>query len=151
MTASSSRPEPSTSSRAVAPAFTLAPPGPSPWGRASAFLEGFAPAGYDATGAPGLDLAFPVEGSWAPVGARVGQASDGTVHGQVFTARPSHAEAAVDVDAVRAQVERILSLDDGDAFAGVGDRDPVVHDDSRATPGCARSPSGPPTRPPAGP
>lgn len=63
MTASSSRPEPSTSSRAVAPAFTPAPPGPFSLGASIRFLEGFAPAGYDATGAPGLGLAFPVEGS----------------------------------------------------------------------------------------
>ena len=68
-----------------------------------------------------LDLAFPLDGSWSPVGVRVDQ-PDGGVRARVL-ANPAGATA----EDVRAQLERILSLDvDGAGFAEVAARDEVV-------------------------
>jgi DNA-3-methyladenine glycosylase II len=101
--------------------FTLTPDGPFSLGASTRFLEGFAPAAYD--GGAGDDeplrLAFPLEGSWRPVGVVVRQRADGTV-------TAAH-EGGAPTAAVRRQVARILSLDvDGAGFAAVGRRDPVV-------------------------
>jgi len=69
-----------------------------------------------------LDLAFPLEeGSWSTVGVRVDEHDDG-VRASVL-ANPGGATT----DDVRAQLERILSLDvDGAGFADVAARDDVV-------------------------
>jgi DNA-3-methyladenine glycosylase II len=101
--------------------FTLTPAGPFSLAASTRFLEGFAPAAYD--GGAGDDeplrLAFPVEGSWRPVGVVVRQRADGAVSAAY--------EGDAPVAAVRTQVARILSLDvDGEAFTAIGRRDPVV-------------------------
>ncbi|WP_382308261.1 DNA-3-methyladenine glycosylase family protein [Herbiconiux sp. UC225_62] len=87
------------------------------------FLEGFTPAGYAADSPGTLDFAFALEGSWRVVGLRVEQVGT-VVRGRVFTEHPVR---RAELSAVRAQVERILSLDvDGRAFDEVGARDPVI-------------------------
>ena len=93
----------------------------------ASFVEGFS--GGDEAGA--LDLAFPLEGSWSPVGVRVCQHDDGGVRARVL-ANPGGATT----DDVRAQLERILSLDvDGAGFADVAARDDVVAGLHRLRPG----------------
>ncbi|MBC7920967.1 MAG: DNA-3-methyladenine glycosylase 2 family protein [Ferruginibacter sp.] len=68
-----------------------------------------------------LDLAFPLEGSWSTVGVRVDQ-HNSRVRASV-RANPDGATT----DDIRAQLERILSLDvDGAGFADVAARDDVV-------------------------
>lgn len=104
--------------------------GPFDLAAGARFLEGFTPAARPDAGArPGtLPLAFPVEGSWAAVGALVRQ-EERRVTAELSCGRP-------DVDAAAAQVARILSLDvDGGAFAAVGRRDPVVAELQRRHPG----------------
>lgn len=90
----------------------------------SRFLEGF-PAGQgggnDGAGGARLDLAFPVERDWQPVGVRVTDGPAGLL--ATVVANPGR----VDLTAVRGQVERILSLDiDGGGFTALAERDPVV-------------------------
>jgi DNA-3-methyladenine glycosylase II len=100
-------------------AFRLRARGPFSLGASIRFLEGFAPAGYEgAKGEDHLHLAFVPDGSEEPAGVCVRPARDG-VAGEIF--------GEADPAAVRAQVERILSLDvDGTSFPDVGRRDPVV-------------------------
>lgn len=82
------------------------------------FLEAFTPAAYLPAGDDALELAFPVEGTWAPAAVRIRQ-TDSTVSVELH--------GAAEVEAVRSQVRRILSLDvDGSGFAAVGVRDDVV-------------------------
>jgi DNA-3-methyladenine glycosylase II len=65
-----------------------------------------------------LHLAFLADGDWQPVGVCLTQPA-GIVHAKVY--------GDVDVDALRPQVARILSLDvDGRGWPAVGARDPVV-------------------------
>lgn len=110
-------------SRATAPSettgrFVLEPGGPFSLAASMRFLEGFAPAAWEAGADGHLHLAFAVEGSWETVGVCL-QEEAGAVVGEVFGGAP--------VGAVRGQVGRILSLDvDGRGFSGVGERDPVV-------------------------
>jgi DNA-3-methyladenine glycosylase II len=82
------------------------------------FLEGFAPAAHDGSGAAHLDLAFCAEPDWDPVAVRVHQVGSqllGTFSGG------SNSEC------VAAHVARIFSLDvDGTGFATVAARDPVI-------------------------
>ncbi|OGX82138.1 hypothetical protein BEN49_02960 [Hymenobacter coccineus] len=69
-----------------------------------------------------LDLAFPLEGSWHPVGVRVHQQHNGSVSAHLLT-NPGSAMT----HEVRATLERMLSLDvDGTGFADVAARDNVV-------------------------
>ncbi|MGW4527739.1 DNA-3-methyladenine glycosylase family protein [Amycolatopsis sp. NPDC004378] len=87
---------------------------------ASRFLTGFAPAGQPAAEPEALRVAFPLEGTWTPVGAVLRQRSPGEVAVEVH-GPASHVEAVV------AQVRRMCSLDvDGTEFPGTGERDPVV-------------------------
>jgi DNA-3-methyladenine glycosylase II len=104
------------------PDFTLTPAGPFSLAASTRFLEGFAPAAYHGHTAGHLDLAFPVDGDWRTVGVHLQQdARSGAVAGEVV------GDPAVDREAVRAQVARILSLDvDGSGFPRVGRHDPVV-------------------------
>lgn len=82
------------------------------------FTSGSVSAAHD--GSPVLRLAFPVDGSWASVGALVRQRAPDVVSVEV-SAPPGPARAAV------TQVRRMLSLDlDGVAFAAVAEADPVV-------------------------
>jgi DNA-3-methyladenine glycosylase II len=99
--------------------FRLEPSGPFSLAASTRFLEGFAPAGARPPSPAGhLHLAFAVEGSWAPVAVCLRQ-DDGGVAGSV--------EGDADLDAVRAQVSRILSLDvDGSGFPEIGGRDDVI-------------------------
>jgi DNA-3-methyladenine glycosylase II len=103
--------------------FTLVPRGPFSLASSIRFLEGFTPAAYRGPRDAVLELAFPVEGRWETVGVQVRQ------EGELVTAlvvSPSSPDPEL-ITAVRAQVERILSLDvDGSGFPGVGSRDPVV-------------------------
>jgi DNA-3-methyladenine glycosylase II len=104
--------------------FTLVPRGPFSLASSIRFLEGFAPAAYSGPQDAVLELAFPVEGSWETVGVRVRQDDGGKVTAEVVSPESPGAEL---MRAVRAQVERILSLDvDGSGFPAVGERDPVV-------------------------
>jgi DNA-3-methyladenine glycosylase II len=103
--------------------FTLVPRGPFSLTSSIRFLEGFTPAAYAPAGDAVLELAFPVEGSWATAGVRVRQDGD-TV--RAFVVSPEQPDPGL-TTAVRVQVERILSLDvDGSGFSAVGARDPVV-------------------------
>jgi DNA-3-methyladenine glycosylase II len=103
------------------PDFTLTPAGPFSLGSSTRFLEGFAPAAYHGHTTGHLDLAFGVDGDWRTIGVCLQQRHDGAVAGEVV------GDPAVDRQAVRAQVARILSLDvDGSGFPLVGERDPVV-------------------------
>jgi DNA-3-methyladenine glycosylase II len=103
--------------------FELTPRGPFSLAESIRFLEGFTPASYTG-GLIDLRLAFVTDAAFVPGGAEhVAGVSvrqeDGVVLGEVY----GDADAGV----VRRQVERILSLDvDGDGFAAVSERDPVV-------------------------
>ena len=102
--------------------FTLAPRGPFALASSIRFLEGFTPAAYSGPRDAALELAFPVEGSWETVGVLVRQ-KGGPVTVEVVAPSSPGPEL---MTAVRAQVERILSLDvDGSGFSAVGERDPV--------------------------
>src|SRR6202046_4333572 len=109
--------------------FTLVPPGPFSLASSTRFLEGFTPAAYSGPRDAALELAFPVEGSWETVGVRVRQEGEPVAGGEpvrVGVVAPASPGSEL-MTAVRAQVERILSLDvDGSGFPAVGERDPVV-------------------------
>ena len=121
--------------------FTLVPRGPFSLAVSIRFLEGFTPASYSGAADGGLELAFPVEGSWRTVGVRVrqdgGDAAGERGAGPVRAEIDSPDDAGGDLVAeVQPQVERILSLDvDGSGFAAVGERDPVVGDVQHRYPG----------------
>ena len=103
--------------------FTLVPRGPFALASSIRFLEGFTPAAYSGPRQSALELAFPVEGSWETVGVRVRQEGEPVTVEVVAPASPGPEL----MTAVRAQVERILSLDvDGSGFPAVGERDPVA-------------------------
>ena len=112
--------------------FTLVPQGPFSLASSIGFLEGFTPAWYSSPASNGLELAFPVEGSWRTVGVRVSQGGDEV---NVAIVSPADPDASL-VAEVRPQVERILGLDvDGSGFPAVGDRDPVAGELQRRYPG----------------
>ncbi len=68
-----------------------------------------------------LDLAFPLEGSWSPIGVSIEQTRAGVV--AHIAANPDEAGAA----AIRDRLEHILALDvDAAGYAGVAKRDKVV-------------------------
>ena len=104
------------------PDFTLTPAGPFSLTASTRFLEGFAPAAYHGHTAAHIDLAFPVDGDWRTVGVRLQQDErSGTVAGEVV------GDPAIDPEAIRAQVARVLSLDvNGTGFPQIGQHDPVV-------------------------
>ena len=103
--------------------FTLVPRGPFSLASSIRFLEGFTPAAYSGPQDAALELAFPAEGSWQTVGVRVRQDGEAVTAGVVSPESPDPEL----MTAVRAQVERIVSLDvDGSGFPAVGERDPVV-------------------------
>ncbi len=99
--------------------FTIHPRGRFELQAPIEFLQGFIPAGERGMQPEGhLHLAFPLDGTWHPVGICLQQDAAG-VHGTVY--------GEADVDAVKAQTERILSLNyDGTAYEAIGQRDPVV-------------------------
>ena len=110
--------------------FEFDPSGPYSLAASVRFLEGFAPARYEGDGSDRLRLAFFADGlgrGEQAAGALVNQEGDGVVV-------ETYGEAAP--EAVRDQVERILSLDvDGSGFPGVGARDPVVGELQERYPG----------------
>lgn len=98
--------------------FEIEPKGPYSFTQSVRFLEGFAPAAYEGGESDLLRLAFTVDGGEDVAGAIV-RSEEGVVVGEVY--------GNADVEAVRKQVARILSLDlVGSGFAEVGERDPVV-------------------------
>lgn len=101
--------------------FTITPKGPFSLVASRSFLQGFTPATYKgAEQDDHLHMAFVVDGAEQTAGVCLRE-EDGVVVGEVYGA------AAVDTQAVRRQVERILSLDvDGSRFLQVGERDSVV-------------------------
>lgn len=77
-----------------------------------------------------MRLAFVLDGNRTQVGVEVRQEEGGTVACRAF------GDSAADVDTVRAQVARVLSLDhDGREFIRVGERDPVIGRLQAAAPG----------------
>lgn len=99
-------------------AFDLHPRGPFDLAAAAAFA--FGPTeGEQRPARPSMALAFCVDGFEELAAVALTQDADGVVHGQV--------EGADDLEAVRRQVARVLSLDhDGEAWLAVGARDPVI-------------------------
>lgn len=99
--------------------FALRPLGPFSLAASTRFLEGFAPAAREKADRDGrMHLAFAVEGSWETAGVCLWEEG-----GEVLR----EVSGDADPDAVREQVERMLSLDvDGRGFPRVGEKDPVV-------------------------
>lgn len=99
--------------------FTLHPRGPYSLAASARFLEAFAPAAHEAGPEGHLHLALPGPQD-EPAGVCLRQEEHGgAVLGEIF--------GAVEPDFVRAEAQRILSLDhDAAGFAAVGERDPVV-------------------------
>ena len=101
--------------------FEIEPLGPFSLHAAARFWGDFTPATHGGLdGAGHLHMAFPVEGNWTTAGVCVTQTVTGVITGDVYG-------DGVDIEAVRRQTARILSLDvDGRAFSLVGQRDPVA-------------------------
>jgi DNA-3-methyladenine glycosylase II len=100
--------------------ITIVPRGPFDLGASRDFAGGF-PAGIGASAAAGgaILMTFPVEGWAASAAVNVRQDDDGSIRADVF--------GDGDLDTIRRQVERSLSLDhDGSGWPDVGRRDPVV-------------------------
>ena len=122
--------------------FTIVPRGPFSLAEAIGF--GFGQ--RDAAGGDVMRLAFCLDGYQHQAGVEVRQDEAG-VHGTV------HGPGGTDVDAVRQQVARVLSLDydepPGSCRQGSATRCSGRY--RRRHPGCARRCSTPRTRPPPGP
>jgi len=99
-------------------AFTITPSGPFDLAAAAGF--GFGPrAGAQTPAEPRMELAFCLDSLEGHAGVVLEQGADGVVRAEV--------EGSDDLEAVRRQVARVLSLDgDGEAFAAIGERDPVI-------------------------
>jgi DNA-3-methyladenine glycosylase II len=116
--------------------FELRPIGPYSLAASVRFLEGFTPAAYEGDEEGHLHLAFVADGGEEVAGVCVRE-DGGVILGEVY--------GDAGVEAVKRQVERILSLDvDGGAFPEVGRRDPVVAELQARYPGlrpvCFHSP-----------
>lgn len=107
--------------------FEIVPEGPYSFAESVKFLEGFAPAAYEGGDSERLLLAFVADGGEEVAGVEIrseGEAVVGEVCGDA------------DVEVVKRQVGRILSLDvDGSGFTEVGERDAVVGRLQRRYPG----------------
>ncbi|MGH2449067.1 MAG: DNA-3-methyladenine glycosylase family protein, partial [Chloroflexota bacterium] len=107
--------------------FTIIPEGPFSLEESAMFGFGQRQAtGFDGT----MRMAFCVDGDGysRQAGVAVTQDGDGTVHGEV--------EGGANLDAARAQVARVLSLDvDARPFVKIGERDPVMARLLEAAPG----------------
>jgi DNA-3-methyladenine glycosylase II len=101
--------------------FTLEPLGPFSLEAAARFWGGFTPAAHTGLDRAGhLHMAFPVEGTWSPVGICLRQRGS-DVTADVFGA------AETETEVIHRQTARILSLDvDGRGLADVGSRDSVA-------------------------
>ena len=111
----------------AAPEITIRPSGPFSLAEAATFGYGQrAGASWDGV----MRLAFCLDGYAAQVGVEVRQDDAGLVRGLVS------GPDGVDLDAVRRQVARVLSLDhDGEDFVRAGLRDPVLGRLQRVAPG----------------
>jgi DNA-3-methyladenine glycosylase II len=99
----------------MARGFTIVPRGPFSLELAAGF--GFGPRLGEDDHRP-MRLAFAVDGLHEQAGVTVRQDEDGVVRGVVY---------AAEIETVRRQVARILSLDqDGEAWLAVGERDPII-------------------------
>ena len=81
-----------------ATSFVFSPKGPYSLAASIRYIEGFAPAAYDSESAANLEMAFCIDGYWAPVAVRVHEetgAVHGTVHGG-HTLAPAEIAAAVE-------------------------------------------------------
>jgi DNA-3-methyladenine glycosylase II len=106
--------------------FEIVPRGPFSLRAAAGFGFGGSIGAPDWDGA--MRLAFAVDGFSAHAGVLLRERDGGTVEGEI--------QGAGDVEGVRTQVARILSLDhDGDAWLAVGERDPVIGRLQREHPG----------------
>jgi DNA-3-methyladenine glycosylase II len=107
--------------------FTIAPSGPFSLEQAATFGFGQrAGGGWDGV----MRLAFCLDDYSAQAGVEVRQDASGTVQCVL------HGPADLDVEAVTRQVARVLSLDyDGEEFARIGERDPVIGRLQAAAPG----------------
>jgi DNA-3-methyladenine glycosylase II len=123
--------------------FTIAPQGPFSLAEAATFGFGQR-SGQEWDGV--MRLAFCVDGYTRQVGVEVHQDDAGLVHcnvadtaepgGLTRTASDSAGGPQDDLEAVRRQVARVLSLDhDGTEFTKVGERDPVIGKLQQAAPG----------------
>ena len=110
-----------------APTFTITPSGPFSLAEAATFGFGQRHASeWDGV----MRLAFCVDGYAAQAGVAVRQDADGIVRGDVS------GTGNLDLDAVRRQVARVLSLDqDGTEFTQIGERDPVIGRLQKIAPG----------------
>ncbi len=132
-----------TAADETGPDFTIVPRGPFSLAESVAFGFGQRHStAYDGV----MRLAFCLDGYRQQVGVEVRQpgAGDGaaaglppgTVTGTIVTPAGGPSDEALDVDAVRRQVARVLSLDyDGEEFLQVGERDPVIGRLQAAAPG----------------
>lgn len=107
--------------------FTLAPTAAYSLRESAEFgFGGRTPDAFDGV----MRMAFCLDGYSGQVGVELRQDAAGTVHASV------HGAVADRVDAVKAQVARVLSLDqDGSGFADVGLRDPLIGRLQQAAPG----------------
>jgi DNA-3-methyladenine glycosylase II len=107
--------------------FTITPRGPFSLAEAATFGFGQrSGAAWDGV----MRLAFCADGYSGQVGAELRQDNAGQVHCSI------HGSTGTDLDRVRGQVARVLSLDhDGTEFGRVGERDPVVARLQAAAPG----------------
>ena len=111
----------------ASPTFTITPIGPFSLAEAATFGFGQRDDGaWDGV----MRLAFCLDGYRVQVGVEVRQDDAGLVRGTVS------GPAGTDVDAVRSQVARVLSLDhDGEEFTRVGERDAVIGRLQQVAPG----------------
>jgi DNA-3-methyladenine glycosylase II len=109
--------------------FLLQPRGPYALAASQRFFCSFTPAaGTASAGGDTLRLVFRLDGTFAPVGVALREAANGDIHGEV--------SGAGDVDVVKAQAARILSLDhDANDFMQLGEREPAIGSIQRTFPG----------------
>jgi DNA-3-methyladenine glycosylase II len=109
--------------------FSIEPAGPFSWAAALDVVGNFAPIRRHRPGAPEpLRLAFPLDGDFTPVAVALHDEGGGLVAEVASSETVDRIPVKGDrVDAVRAQVARIFSLDhDGSAYPAVGERDPLI-------------------------
>jgi DNA-3-methyladenine glycosylase II len=109
--------------------FVLQPRGPYALAASQRFFCSFTPAsGSASSDVDTLRLVFRLDGTFAPVGVALREAANGDIHGEV--------SGAGDVDKVKAQAARILSLDhDATDFARLGEREPAIGSIQQTLPG----------------
>lgn len=100
------------------PTFTLQPEGPFSLSRAADVVSRFPPLSHQPRPGSEVRVGFILDGALTPVAARLSEES-GRIRCEVA--------GTSDIEAARAQVARILSLDhDGSAYPALGRRDPAL-------------------------